>query len=154
VGSPDRGLHEGVPNQWRTHEYGNLHVCKKKTTLFFSFLHSFLLVFNFFFLICPFPPRVFEFSWSVPSENLSLGTWERRNIAGSPPPHNSLGIFCWWRSLKIQREIKGEVFSELAKSMKSFMKNACVSPLPPSTQQLAHNYEVLSWIILPLPYTV
>ncbi len=88
----------------------------------FSFLHSFLLVFlNFpdlslsflcfwIFLICPFP-RVFEFSWSVPSKNLLMGTWEHRNIAGSPPPpHNSLGIFCRGRSLKIQRQIKREVF--------------------------------------------
>ncbi len=35
----------------------------------------------------------------------SMGTWECRNIVGSPPPpHNSLGIFCWGRSLKIQKE--------------------------------------------------
>jgi hypothetical protein len=50
----------------------------------------------------------------VPSnytKNLSMGTWEHRNIAGSPPLHNSLGIFCWGRSLKIQREIKREVFT-------------------------------------------
>jgi hypothetical protein len=25
--SPEGGSHEGVPDQWRTHEYGNLHVC-------------------------------------------------------------------------------------------------------------------------------
>jgi hypothetical protein len=28
---------------------------------------------------------------------------------GSPPLHNSLGIFWWGRSLKIQREIKREI---------------------------------------------
>jgi hypothetical protein len=39
-----------------------------------------------------------------------MGTWEHRNIAGSPSLHNSLGIFCWGRSLKIQREIEREVF--------------------------------------------
>jgi hypothetical protein len=36
-----------------------------------------------------------------------MGTWEHKNIARSPP----LGIFCWGRSLKIQREIKREVFT-------------------------------------------
>jgi hypothetical protein len=41
-----------------------------------------------------------------------MGTWERRNTGGSlPPPHNSIGISCWRRSLKIQREIKREVFT-------------------------------------------
>jgi hypothetical protein len=25
VGSPEGGLHEGVPYQWRTHEYGKEH---------------------------------------------------------------------------------------------------------------------------------
>jgi hypothetical protein len=24
-----------------------------------------------------------------------MGTWEHRNIRGSPRSHNSLGIFCW-----------------------------------------------------------
>ncbi len=34
VGSPEGGSHEGVPDQWRTHEYGNFHVRKN---LFFFF---------------------------------------------------------------------------------------------------------------------
>jgi hypothetical protein len=50
-----------------------------------------------------------------------MGTWERRNIAGSPPPHNSLGIFCWGRSFKIQREMKREVFLHINKCS-SFQK--------------------------------
>jgi hypothetical protein len=61
-------------------------------------------------VICPFPPCVFGFSWSIPSRNLFMGTWEHRNIVGSPSPHNSLGMFCWGRSPKIQREIKRKVF--------------------------------------------
>jgi hypothetical protein len=62
---------------------------------------------NLFFF---FPSCVFEFSWSVPSKNTFMGTWECQNRAGSPPPHhNSIGIFCWGRSLNIQREIKREV---------------------------------------------
>jgi len=42
-----------------------------------------------------------------------MGTWEHRNKKWfSPPPlHNSPGIFCWGRSLKIQKEIKREVFT-------------------------------------------
>jgi hypothetical protein len=40
-----------------------------------------------------------------------LGTREHKNIARSPPPLNSLGIFFLGRSLKIQREIKREVFT-------------------------------------------
>ncbi len=75
----------------------------------FYYLHSFLLFF-WIFMICPFPPCVFEFSQSVPSKNIFMGTWEHRNIMGSPRMHNSLGIFCWERSLKIQREIKRKVF--------------------------------------------
>jgi len=39
-----------------------------------------------------------------------METSECRNIAGISPQHNSLGIFCWGRFLKIQREIKWEVF--------------------------------------------
>ncbi len=101
----------------RTHEYGNLHVHTWKISSF-SFLHSFS--FLFFLKTIPdlshFLPCVFEFSWSVSSKNLSMGTWEHTNIPSRspPPPHhitNSLGIFCCWgRSLKIQREIKKRGF--------------------------------------------
>jgi hypothetical protein len=45
-----------------------------------------------------------------------MGTWERRDIAGSPPLHSSLGIFCWGRSLKIQRDTKREVLTYWGKS--------------------------------------
>ncbi len=76
----------------------------------FSFLHSFFLVFLNFPNLSPYS-LCFEFSWSVLPKNLSIGTWERRDIAGSHPLHNSLGIFCWRRSLKIQREIKREVLT-------------------------------------------
>jgi hypothetical protein len=41
-----------------------------------------------------------------------MGTWEHRNIVDL---HNSLGIFCWGRSLKIQREIKRERFLRFSK---------------------------------------
>ncbi len=70
VGSPEGGLYEDVPKWWRKHEYGNLHVCKN---LFFFFLPFFPSCLFWFFLNCPFPPCVFEFSWSVPSKNLSIG---------------------------------------------------------------------------------
>jgi hypothetical protein len=40
-----------------------------------------------------------------------MGTWECGNIARSVPPHNSIGIFCWGKSLKMQRKIKREVFT-------------------------------------------
>ncbi len=82
MGSSEGGLHEGVPDQWRTHEYGNLRVCNN---LFFSFLLVFL---NF---PDPFHQKLFP--------------WEHRNIAGSPPLHNYLGNFCCGRSLKIKREV-------------------------------------------------
>jgi len=52
-----------------------------------------------------------------------MGTWEHRNIVGSSPPYNSLGIFCWGRSLKIQKEIKREVFTELRTSAASIGKS-------------------------------
>jgi hypothetical protein len=39
--------------------------------------------------------------------------WEHRNIGGSVRWHNSLGIFYRWTSLKIQREIKREVFTSV-----------------------------------------
>jgi hypothetical protein len=53
-----------------------------------------------------------------------MGTWECRNIAGSPPPHISLGmIFCLGRSLKIKGEIKRDVFYDL---QYFFMANALV----------------------------
>jgi len=99
MGYLEGGSHEGFPDWWRTHEYGNL-ICKN---LFFFFPP--------FLLYC-----VFEFFWSVPSKNLSMGTWERRDIAGSPPLHSSLGIFCWGRSLKIQRDTKREVLTYWGKS--------------------------------------
>jgi hypothetical protein len=51
-----------------------------------------------------------------------MGTWECKNITGSPPPCNSLGIFCWGRSLKIQREIKREVFTENPNHLSSISK--------------------------------
>jgi hypothetical protein len=41
-----------------------------------------------------------------PSPHNSLGIF----CWGSPSPHNWLGIFCWGNSLKIQRKIKREVF--------------------------------------------
>ncbi len=76
-----------------------------------SFLHSFFLVFK-------------KISWSVPfllvflnflhPSHQKIFPWEHRNIGGSPPLHNSLGIFCWGRSLKIQKEIKRDVYTEFA----------------------------------------
>jgi hypothetical protein len=42
-------------------------------------------LFFWIFLICPFPPCVFEISWFIRYENLSMGTWERKNIAVSSP---------------------------------------------------------------------
>jgi hypothetical protein len=39
-----------------------------------------------------------------------MGTWEHKNIGKTPPLHDSLGIFYWGRSFKIQREIKKKVF--------------------------------------------
>ncbi len=86
VGSPEGGSHKGVPNWWRTHKYENLHICK----IFFFFFPPFFVSY------------FFEFSWSVPSKNLSMGTWECQNITGSPPPCRDLLL---GRSLKIHREI-------------------------------------------------
>jgi len=73
------------------------------------FIELFLWIFP---LIWRFPPCVFEFSWSVPSKNLSMRTWEPRNIKRSPPPHRITpwGSSGWGSSPKIQREIKREVF--------------------------------------------
>ncbi len=87
------------------------HTLKKELKISsFSFLHSLLLVFlNFPDLSLS--SLCLEFSCSIPSKALFTGTWEcSGNIEGISPPHNSLGIFCWGRSLKIQREIKREVF--------------------------------------------
>ncbi len=52
------------------HEYGNLHVCKNP---FF---------FPPFFLICPFPPCVFEFSWWS-----KMFSWESKRYSGISPHH-------------------------------------------------------------------
>jgi hypothetical protein len=38
-----------------------------------------------------------------------MGTWECMKL-GELPWHNTLGVLCWGRSLKIQVEIKREVF--------------------------------------------
>jgi len=44
-----------------------------------------------------------------------MGTWEHRNIRGSPRSHNSLGIFCWGEIPQIRRERKREVFMKIKK---------------------------------------
>jgi hypothetical protein len=52
------------------------------------------------FLICPI------------KKSFHRGTWEHINIGGCPSLHNSLGIFCWGRSLKIQkRNIKRDFYT-------------------------------------------
>jgi hypothetical protein len=38
-----------------------------------------------------------------------MGTWEHGNM-GELPQHNTLGLFCWGRSLKIHIETKRELF--------------------------------------------
>ncbi len=112
MGSPEGGSHEGSsPRAFLTDgEHTSMGTSTYLKISSFSFLHSFLLVFLNFpdmsLFLC------FEsFLIHIIKKNLSMGTWERRNIARSPPLHNSLGIFCWGRSLKIQREIKREVFT-------------------------------------------
>jgi len=48
-----------------------------------------------------------------PEGGLHEGASPRVSLTNSrifPPPHNSLGILCWGRSLKIQREKKRKVF--------------------------------------------
>jgi hypothetical protein len=75
------------------------------TTMYIKNLFfSLLLVISKIYLICPFPPYVFEFAWFIPSKNNSMGIWECRNIAGSLPPHNSLGIFCWGNPSKCKEK--------------------------------------------------
>ncbi len=84
----------------------------------FCFLHSFFLL---VFLNFPDPSHQKLFPWEhgnvagspvfpciagSPSPHNSLGIF----CWGSPSPHNWLGIFCWGNSLKIQRKIKREVF--------------------------------------------
>jgi hypothetical protein len=51
-----------------------------QNNIFFFFSPFFPSCFFWVFLIYPFPPCVFKFSWSVPSKNLSMGTWEHGNI--------------------------------------------------------------------------
>jgi hypothetical protein len=92
VGSPEGALHKG--SSLRAFLTGGEHMSMGiftyvKTISSFSFLHVFL---NF---PDPFQQKIFS--------------WEHKNITGSPPLHNSIGIFCWGRSLKIQRVIKREV---------------------------------------------
>ncbi len=110
VGSPAGGSHKGgSPRAFPTDgEHTSMGTSTYVKVSSFSFIHSFLLVFKKIILICPIPPCVFEFLLSVPSKNF---LWEHRNIGGSPPSHNSLGIFCWGRSLKMQREVKREVLT-------------------------------------------
>jgi hypothetical protein len=52
-----------------------------------------------------------------------MGTWESRNIAGSPLPHTFPGIFCLGRSLKNTRRNKKRGFYDL---QDFFMANALV----------------------------
>jgi len=40
-----------------------------------------------------------------------MGTWECKNIRGSPPLHNSLGIFCWGDPSKYKEKFLKEVFT-------------------------------------------
>jgi len=50
-----------------------------------------------------------------------MGTWERRNLAGSPPPHNSLGIFCLGGILQNTKRNEKRGFSHINKCS-SFQK--------------------------------
>ncbi len=82
-------------------------------TLFIS-LHSFLLVFFEFFFYLSLSssvPFLLVFLNFLDLSHRKTFPLEHRNVRGSSSsPHNSLGIFCWGRSLKVQREIKREVF--------------------------------------------
>jgi hypothetical protein len=93
VGSPEGALHKGSSlRAFLTHgEHTSMGIFTFVKISSFSFLHVFL----------NFP--------EISHQKKIMGTWERKNIAGSPPLHNSIGIFCRGRSLKIQREIKREV---------------------------------------------
>jgi hypothetical protein len=42
------------------------------------------------------------------------GNMQTYKIWGGLPQHNTLGFFCWGRSLKIHTEIKRELFTHLA----------------------------------------
>jgi len=116
VGSPEGGSHKGgnmraFPTGGEHTSTGNLQVCFQKNlkkTSSFPFLHSLLLVFFYFrdlslsylcFLI-------FLIHLIKKSFHGNMGTYKYRGIFPK-----SLGIFCWRRSLKIQREIRREVFS-------------------------------------------
>jgi len=48
-----------------------------------------------------------------------MGTWEHKNIARSPPPHNSLGIFCWGEIPQNTKRNKKRGFYEQKKESKS-----------------------------------
>jgi hypothetical protein len=91
VHSPEGGALEGVslrgfPNLKRMNEYRNVPLCKQ---LSLYFLPS--------FSFC----RKEIFPW----KHIKLG---------GLPQHNTLGFFCWCRSLKIHTEIKRELFTHLA----------------------------------------
>jgi hypothetical protein len=84
------------------------YVKQKKTS--FPFLHSFLLV---FFLDFPELVPFHLVFLNFPDLSNQKIFSESQNMTGSPPePHNSLGIFCCCcaRTVKIQREIKREVY--------------------------------------------
>ncbi len=73
---------------------------------YFYYLH-YLFLFFWIFMICPFLLVFLNFP---DISHQKIFSWERRNIMGSPPLHNFLGIFYLEKSFKIQREIKREVF--------------------------------------------
>jgi len=80
-------LQRVFPNLRRMHEYGNLPLRKQLSFLF----------------PCFFPILL--------KRNTSMGTWEHIKFGGNSPRHNTLGFFCWERSLKkIHIEIKRELF--------------------------------------------
>ncbi len=111
VGSPDGGSHKGGSPR-HPQPMANTQVWEPPHTQrsrLFSFLNYFLLVFLNFPDLSP-SSLCFWIFLIRPIKNCSMRTWEHRNIAWSPPLRDSQVIFCWGRNLKIQREIKREVF--------------------------------------------
>ncbi len=99
VGSPDRGSHKGgslghPQPMANTRVWEPPHTQRSLSSL--SFLHHFLLVFLNFPDLSP-SSLCFWIFLICPIKNCSMRTWEHRNIARSPPLHNSLVIFCWGR---------------------------------------------------------